>query len=316
VLQCLRSPGIPVIVLKGAYLAEAVYRDVALRPMCDVDLMVPRADLARAEAVLLDVGGVHRQFEGIESSNKWSSHLPKIVVRDLAVEIHWTIVSPVGPVRADIGGLWEMARPALTAGVEVLSLSPEDLLLHLCLHFCYRDGCTGLRSLCDIAETIHHFRGEMDWPQVVDRAREWGATRHVGLALHLAGSMLGAEVHDDVIERLIPEGIDQRMVEAAREAVLTQTGPDQWVPLFRRLGASSLGDKAKLLRERVFLSRGEMAATYPTSRDSRHFYLYYALRLRDGLRTYTSDALRRARLLMQRRRRERYAALYDWLTRP
>ena len=41
VLRCLRSTGIPVVVLKGAYIAEAVYRDIALRQMCDADLMVP-----------------------------------------------------------------------------------------------------------------------------------------------------------------------------------------------------------------------------------------------------------------------------------
>jgi hypothetical protein len=316
VLQRLRDSGIPVIILKGASLAAAVYGDIALRPMCDVDLLVREADLGRTREVLLDMGGVHQQFGDIESSIERKHHLPKVVVRDLAVEIHWTIVSPGGPVRTDSGGLWNRARPSVTAGVEVLSLSPEDLLLHLSLHLCYEDVCVGLRSLCDVAETIHRFRGEMDWTQVAERAREWGTTRHVSLALHLAGSMLGAGVPDDILERLVPQGIDQRVLEAARETVLTQTGRHQWEPLFRALDARTLGDKARLLKERIFLSRDEMAAKYPASRDSKHFYLYYALRLRDGLRAYVFHARRRARLMTQRRRRERYAALNEWLTRP
>jgi hypothetical protein len=128
--------------------------------------------------------------------------------------------------------------------------------------------------------------------------------------------MLGEAVPDDVVERLVPEGIDPRILEAAREAVLTQTARHHWESLFRALGARTLGDKAKFLKERIFLSRDEMAAKYPASRGSKHFYLYYALRLRDGLRAYTFHARRRARLMMQRRRRERYAALNDWLTRP
>ena len=45
-LLALRAAGIPVIVLKGAYLAEQVYRNIALRPMGDIDLLVP-ASLAR-----------------------------------------------------------------------------------------------------------------------------------------------------------------------------------------------------------------------------------------------------------------------------
>jgi hypothetical protein len=328
VLQCLRSAGIAVIVLKGAYLAEAVYGDVALRPMCDADILVPRADLARAEAVLLDMGGIHLKQhnqaapapgtppEDAEPGCGMRKHALPVSIRDLAIELHWTLVSSTGPVRIDDTGLWNRSRPALTAGVEVLSLSPEDLLLHLCLHFCYENGCVGLRHVCDIDETIHRFRGELDWAQVAERAREWSATRHLGLTLHLARSLLDAVVPDDVLERLVPEGVDRRILEAAREAVLTQTARHHWEPLFRALGARTLGEKAKFLKERIFLSRDEMAAKYPASRGSRYFYVYYALRLRDGLRAYTFHARRRARLLMQRRRRERHAALSNWLTRP
>jgi hypothetical protein len=262
------------------------------------------------------MGGVHKQFEDTESNRMMKRHAPVVLFRDLAIELHWTLFSPTGPVRVDAAGLWNRARPVLVAGVEELALSPEDLLLHLCLHFSHEDSCVGLRPLCDIAETILRFRRELDWTQVAGRAREWSAGKHAGLALHLAGSMLGAEVPDEVLERLVPQGIDQRIMEAAREAVLTQTARHQWETLFRALGARTLGDKAKFLKERIFLSRDEMAAKYPASRGSRCFCLYYALRLRDGLRAYTFHARRRALLMMQRRRRERYAALNDWLTRP
>lgn len=364
VLERLHGSGIPVIVLKGAYLAEAVYGDVALRRMCDSDLLVPQADLARAEAVLLGMGGaqhrpsrnrigsspprhrdpdevrsqkpdVRMQKSGVrslgdlggsspvaqqpldmDSDCRTTKHALPVFIGELAVELHWTIVSPTGPVRVDAAGFWNRARPALVAGVKVLSLSPEDLLLHLCLHFCYENGCVGLRYLCDIAETLRHFGSGLDWPQVVERAREWGATRHAGLALRLAGDRLDAAVPDDILKRLVPGGIDQRVLAAADEALLTQTARHHWESLFRAQGARSTGEKARFLKERVFLSRDEMAAKYPASRGSRFFYFYYALRLRDGLRAYSFHALRRARLMMQKRRRERHAALYNWLTRP
>jgi hypothetical protein len=41
VLDVLKEQEIPVILLKGAALAEAVYGDVGLRPMSDLDLLVP-----------------------------------------------------------------------------------------------------------------------------------------------------------------------------------------------------------------------------------------------------------------------------------
>jgi hypothetical protein len=200
------------------------------------------------------------------------------------------------------------------AGVEVLALSPEDLLLHLCTHACSKHCLgDGLRPLCDVSETIQRFRSELDWAEVAERAHEWGAAKHVGLMLHLARSMLGAGVPDDVLEQLVPGGIDQRILATARESVLSRTGYRQWVSLLDILGVESLGDKVRLLWERVFLSRGEMAETYPASRNARHLYRYYALRLRDVIRTYWSHTFRRGRLMMHGRGGDPNASLVNWL---
>jgi hypothetical protein len=327
VLLRLRDSGIRVIVLKGAYLAEAVYGDVALRPMVDCDLLVRQTDLAGAETALLAMGAVHptgrnrttparpARASHVEPVRGETKHDLPLFIHDLAVELHWTTVTPTGPVEVDAAGLWNRARPANVAGVEVLALSPEDLLLHLCLHFCYQHRLTGLRFLCDIAETIHRFCGELDWTQVAGRAREWGATRHVGLALRLARTMLGAEVPDDVLARLVPEGIDQSILEAATESVITRTLFHEMMPLPDMFGVRSIGGLEKLFWRRVFLSPEEMAAKYPASQGSKRFYLYYALRLRDGLRAIGSLARRRARLVPRSRARQRYAELNDWLKR-
>ena len=363
VLRCLRSSGIKVIVLKGAYLAEAVYDDPALRPRVDVDLMVPKADLPRAYAALLDLGRTHRQPQAGASSAE-DSHRGLTV--GAGIDLCWTFDVPGGRSRLDTACLWDRARPATIAGVEVLALSPEDLLLHLCLHAAHRHGLgDGLRPLCDVCETILRFRSEMDpevrhgtteitenrrvrsehrpvcvrprtgrpspdsvfsvasvvdsisvpgidWTQVVERAQVWGASRYVGLMLHLARGMLGADVPDEVLEQLVPGGINLPVLEAARESVLARTGYMERMPFFGRLGAKSLGEKLKLSWERVFLSRDEMAATYPASRDSKCLCFYYALRLRDVVRAYRFHVEQRR--VVRSPDRDRNAALVNWLS--
>jgi hypothetical protein len=315
VLGSLRNAGISVIVLKGAYLAEAVYGDVAVRPMCDVDLLVPRADLPEAQSVLLGLGGVSASAADIEWCCRTSSHLPAIVFRGLVFEVHWTIAAPVGPVSVDVAGLWDRARPACIAGVQVRALSPEDLLLHLCLSASCRDGFMGgLRSFGDIAETIRRFGDEIDWVHVTGRAHEWGGARYVCLTLHLARSMFGAEVPDGVIERLVPGGPDQCVVEAASESVLTRAGYDKMIPLsYDHLGAESVGDKARLVWRRIFLSREDMGVKYPASRDAKHFWFYYVLRLRDVMGTYWSHVLARARLTARNTVSSRQTLVASWL---
>jgi len=315
VLVAFGNAGVPAIVLKGAFLAEAVYGDVAVRPMCDVDLMVPRADLPRAQAILLGLGGTSEHATDIEWCCRTSAHLPAVVIHGLIVEIHWTLTAPIGPVSVDVAGLWDRARPASIAGVDVLGLSPEDLLLHLCLSASCRNGLIGgLRPFSDIVETIRRYRREMDWTQVAERAHGWGGARYVGLTLRLAQSLFGVEVPGDVFKRLVPDGPDQRILEAARESVLNQTGYDRLIPVsYDHLGAVSAGDRAKLAWKRVFLSREDMAARYPASRSAKHLWFYYVLRLRDVNRTYWSHALARARLLTRNPGSSRQALVANWL---
>jgi len=313
-LGCLRSAGIQVIVLKGAFLAEAVYGDIALRPMCDIDLMVPKDDLSKAQTILIANGGVLQQRGDIELFRvERHHHVAPVVVGNLFVELHWTITPFTGPVEIDAVGLWARARPATVAGVQLTALSPEDLLLHLCLHFGRDNRLTGLRSFCDIAQTISHYRREMDWQQVVRLAHEWGATRHVGLELHLARRMLNAAVPDYVLEGLVPGGIDRPILQAAMQFVYTQTDYHQWMSLFDMEGARSIGDKVKLLWRRVFLSRDEMAAVYPAARNSGFLWSYYLLRVRDVVRAYWFRTARRGLPLVRGPEKDRNVSLVNWL---
>jgi hypothetical protein len=327
VLQRLRGSGVKVIVLKGAFLAEAVYGDVALRPMCDTDILVPRADLAKAESILLDMGGAHVRrpgraapapgVQGVDTGpgHGIRRHALPVLIRDLAIELHWTIVSPTGPFRIDTAAIWDRAHAGTVAGVEVLSLSPEDLLLHLCLHFCYQDGCAELRHLCDIAETIHRFRDGLDWPLVTHSAREWDALRYAGLSLQLARNLLGAPVPEDTLNQLVPGDIDARLLKKAKECVLAHEKYDNWslLPFPNRLGGRWTLARAKALSDTVFLRRDEMALRYPRARDSRHLWPYYILRSVDLLRNYGRATLRQGFRMLRVRERDSAPSLAGWL---
>ncbi|MBN2536992.1 nucleotidyltransferase family protein [candidate division WOR-3 bacterium] len=282
VLAALRGAGVPVIVLKGAYLAGAVYQDPALRPMCDVDLMVPRPGLAEARARLAGQAGIVPPTDDIEERCRLSAHLPEITVRGLAIELHWTILDPTGAIPVEPADLWDRARPARVAGQDALALAPDDLMLHLCLGVSCRDRlAAGLRPLCDIAETAARFQGELDWDRLARTARAWNAARHVGLALALARNLLAASVPGDIMERLVPGGVGPRVLAAAQTAILSRTGYAGLPPLFELLGARSAGDRAKLAWRRVFLSRAELATKYPESRDDRLPWRGYLRRLRE-----------------------------------
>jgi len=56
ILSALNSQGISVILLKGAHLAESVYKNLALRPMVDIDLLARKEDLLKVHEILLQQG--------------------------------------------------------------------------------------------------------------------------------------------------------------------------------------------------------------------------------------------------------------------
>jgi hypothetical protein len=319
ILGGLGSERIPVIVLKGAYLAECVYGDKGLRPMTDVDLMVRRCDLSRAEAKLFEMGCTQRPQPYIEWDYSACAHLhPLITPGGTVVELHWTIESPTEPFAIDIDGLWRRARPATIAGVDVLVLSPEDLLLHLCLHTAFHHQLAlGLRGCWDILETIRRCGQDIDWEQVRRRTREWGVEKYVHLMLGLARDLLGAPVPAPVLAGLEPDGLEPRMIALARAEILGQTAASVSARFAQIWGAGRIHEKASLLARTVFPSKKSLGRRYPACRNPRWLYLYYPVRWRDLLRKYGRSAWRMARrdhkvMTLVQREHER-AVLMDWL---
>ena len=156
VLEGLGREGIATIALKGAHLAHLVYPSVGLRMMCDLDVLVPRAELARAAGVLAGLGYL-RQYQDVEDVDYARHHHLRPMARPggIRVELHWNIVRPTPLVKVEPGELWERARPATIAGVATRVLSPEDLVLHLCLHTSLGHKFSeGLRTCWDLSEVI------------------------------------------------------------------------------------------------------------------------------------------------------------------
>ena len=295
VLRTFQRDGIDVIVLKGAYLAEVVYGNRALRPMADADLMVRTNDLARAEARLLEMG-YHRPESTIDVDYATHHHLRPFVKPDTAtIEIHWTVARPIIPFKIDVDGLWTRARPVVIADVAALALSPEDLLVHLCFHASFdHHFCFGLRPLCDLSAVIRHHRDQIDWEEVRRRACEWSVEKYVYLTLRLARDLVDAGVPESLLDSLRPEGFDPQVITWGRTEIFAdeRQTPSMSSNLAQMCGPKRLREKAALLLKRAFPPLDVMARIYSVPLGSRRIYLFYPLRWRDLIRQYGRSAWR------------------------
>lgn len=325
VLNVLRRDRIPVIVLKGAHLAELVYGHRALRLMGDLDLLLKKDALMRVDALLLVMGYTptdHNRIVG-KDNHAFVYVMPK---RDVSLEIHWSILSPLPPFTKGTDGQWDRSRPAVIAGVDAAVLCPEDLLLHLCLHAgCMHGFEPGLRLFCDISKIIQHSGAGMDWELVQRLTREWGAGKCVYLTLKLTREFFGVALPEGLMEALKPDDFDERFVALARDQIFSRrprTGPplSMWPAVARFWGSTRLRDKVFLFLTGFFLPREAMARLYPAPADSIRIYLYYVVRLRDLLRVYGDDIwrwLRRDEEMRDFAKEGRdLTTLKDWLMSP
>ncbi len=281
-----QKENVAIIVLKGAHLAQLIYKNVALRPMIDVDILVRKADLPQVHEMLLASGyrvsGDQARFE-----KEHFHYIYSPPDGGIGVEIHWNIQPSAFPV--DVDGLWERAQPVTIAGVEVLVLSPEDLLLHLCLHASsyHLYSWFGLRAICDISETICHYGDRIDWNVVRERSRAWKAGNSIYLTLLLARKLLEAAVPDDVLKSLEPGDFDERLITWVENRIFAgadaRSGPPSTVSDgFGQLWASRrFFAKVSILLKLCFPDSTAICRKYGLRPGSWRAYLYYPLHVGD-----------------------------------
>ena len=219
-MHALRAQKIDVIVLKGAFLAQAAYENMGKRPMSDIDLLVKRADLKRTESLLIDLnfGPLPRRPLN-EQCSSGNHHLDGFLLKDTLIEIHWLIEHQNTPFRINYDELWLRARQFTLEGETVSALSLEDLILHLCLNASFNHGEyhyeNGLRAFCDIAVIVERFNAEINWENVRSRAREWRIGNCVYLTLRLSNHLVNAGVPNEVLNALAPPSFDLRIDSCA-----------------------------------------------------------------------------------------------------
>jgi hypothetical protein len=297
IARALGEAGIPVMQLKGLHLAELVYRDISLRPMSDLDVLVPRERVTEAIQVLRKEGfGYDEDLESaVQGMLDTKCNIGLVQAeRGTWLEVHWALDEPGGAGPGPVDEIWSSARPGRLGDTQALVMAPEFLLLHVCAHLaCNHAFAFSLRALCDIGEIVRAHPG-LDWQKVTEQALRHRWTRGVAAALRLARDHLGVPVPPRALDSLGAEQLEAALLDQAMAHVLEATTlPEGLVTapnLLAAAGARRLRDKAALLWGRLFVPRAELALLYGVPENSPTLPLYYAVRLRDLLRRYAAGA--------------------------
>jgi hypothetical protein len=220
------AQGIPAIPFKGPALAVFAYGDLSLRQFVDLDVLIYRRDFQKAKEVLVGCGyrpdpPLSPQQEAIflktEYARDFNHATPSILV-----ELHWEFAP--GYLSRPMASLisWEGLERRNLQGISVLDLSPEVLLLAICVHNT-KHMWARLGWICDVAALVDS-QPRLDWGKLLGLAQEVGNERMLLLGLFLAKDLLGTSLTSDICERWGADPTVKFLAGRVKERLFQETG--------------------------------------------------------------------------------------------
>ncbi|MEW5803149.1 MAG: nucleotidyltransferase family protein [bacterium] len=202
VFAALGERGIISIPIKGIFLSEEVYPDISFRMITDIDILIRKDDLRRAEEILTQMGYERDQplKDAFFPDNCYTLHMEKGEKngQKLCVELHWGLAN-----RRDytlpVESWWEreIFRVAqnrhLKGGMHCLTMGPEITLLYLTIN-AHMSRYAFLKQLVDIGQVIRYYENDIHWERVTRIASELGLLDNFIFALSLVHSMFDVPI--------------------------------------------------------------------------------------------------------------------------
>jgi hypothetical protein len=220
VLSLFNKESLKAIPLKGIFLAENFYGNIALRTMNDIDILIKFEDLSKANSILAQLGYRSTINKELLSSATEKSYLNSVdynkATDDIAsyattLHIHWHIVNVSLPTYLytkymNMGRFWQDATPAKITDIETLQLSACHLIIYLSEH-ALKHSFDKLILFTDIDTVFHKFSGILDWGKLIKESKEFGMERQVFYSLYFTRYFLGTDIPEHVLSELKPKKI-------------------------------------------------------------------------------------------------------------
>ena len=240
-------PG-PVVVLKGAAYVLSGLNAGRGRMLGDVDVLVPRAQLADAESALMLAGWMSSSSDYDQRYyRQWMHELPPMthIKRGTVLDVHHAILPSTARLSPPTASLMQQIVP--TGHVSGLwMLGPADMVLHSAVHLMHEGELEmGLRGLVDLDALLSEFGPRSGfWPSLLARARELNLGRPLHHVCWLLQEFLGSAIPEDFLQGLSqvpgarPGAVSSALTGWALRLAMVPRHPEAdvvWSPLARQL---------------------------------------------------------------------------------
>lgn len=210
---------------KGADYRHRIYDRPEQRPMMDVDLYIPWAQVPAAMKKL-EAAGYPRKY------TYWVAFSPQhyelsVVIDGVLIEIHRGFSQGVRAA-VDYDGTWQRREWFERDGIAGYRLSPADAILAHAFHLAKDEFSSELVRYIDFYLMLQRYEGELE--TCVSRAKDWQIERPLFGALHITAAMFPASKTAAVI-RAMNGLLDQSTRQFLVDHILPdpKTEPSGWV---------------------------------------------------------------------------------------
>jgi hypothetical protein len=180
-----KEAGIPVVLLKGICYVLTIYPDVGLRPMGDLDLLVPREKLVEAVQIAKTLGYTEKIPDASPGLAALLNHEVCLQKEsEITLEIHHSLVADRSFVfSVAVDWFWRqteiMASVNQTRFCGLYMLTPTAQILYAASHAMLQHGgrSAPLRWYYDLDQLIRLYHESIDWNLLFSQAKvfEWGS---------------------------------------------------------------------------------------------------------------------------------------------
>ena len=200
ILETLLNAGLKVMAVKGAPIALQYYGNPALRPMADVDLVVPSDQAETAVRLVQGLGFVPWKPFDLEIK-RYRHALALYAPGPREFDLHWHMLFDFCDERTD-ELFWRTAQPFEFLGRRIWAPDATRMLLHTIIHGLRWNNEPPVRWIPDAVMILRSAGGSVDWPAIVEFAETGAVTQRLHMGLSYIAGNFGAGVPASVLDRL------------------------------------------------------------------------------------------------------------------
>ena len=220
VLQSFHDADITSIILKGGAMMAGYYQNPGLRPIDEIELLIPTNRATYAVSKLSALGWRCEDGGSLESKPDFyfsSRTAQRFSTQDgRKIKIRWrlSLIKGDGIIDADH---WQHASETQINGKKVYIYQPTEQLIDVCVYSLWGDSGAKIQMIADAARIINQSSSDIDWDLITHTTKKQRLLLPVLETLSVLAVLLDAPIPPDLLKQI--EGMEVSTTEVKEHQI-------------------------------------------------------------------------------------------------